>query len=104
MSTVFVDVFLLKESKFQLVCNSLVDGMSYLYDTIKDVDGDHQKDFLIHWYPSSGCCRRDIYDVYLYQKAKGNFTSGYEFINPTFSPSEKIIVVWIWSLRRCGFV
>ncbi|MGZ3753504.1 MAG: hypothetical protein ACXVAU_19620, partial [Mucilaginibacter sp.] len=39
----------------------------------------------------SGCCRRDIYDVYIYQKGSGAFTKEYEFINPTFSPSEKVV-------------
>jgi hypothetical protein len=40
---------------------------------------------------SSGCCRRDVYNVYLNQPDKGNFTQDYEFINPTFSAKEKII-------------
>ena len=65
--------------------------MTYIRDTIFDVNGDGHKDFLVHWYPSSGCCRRDVYNVYLNQPNKGNFTQDYEFINPTFSANEKII-------------
>lgn len=66
-------------------------GMTYIRDTIFDANGDGHKDFLVHWYPSSGCCRRDVYNVYLNQPDKGNFTQDFEFINPTFSAKEKII-------------
>lgn len=66
-------------------------GMTYIRDTIFDANGDGHKDFLVHWYPSSGCCRRDVYNVYLNQPNKGKFTQDYEFINPTFSANEKII-------------
>ena len=66
-------------------------GMTYIRDTIFDANGDGHKDFLVHWYPSSGCCRRNVYNVYLNQPDKGNFTQDYEFINPTFSAKEKII-------------
>ena len=66
-------------------------GMTYIRDTIFDANGDGHKDFLVHWYPSSGCCRRDVYNVYLNQPDNGNFTQDYEFINPTFSAKEKII-------------
>lgn len=90
-STTFLDVFILEKAKFRLVCSQVLDGMSYINDTIQDVNGDHLKDFLVHSYSSSGCCRRNVYDVYLYQPGKGNFTKKYEFMNPTFSPSEKTI-------------
>ena len=63
----------------------------YIRDTIFDVNGDNYKDFLVHWYPVVGCCRRNIYNVYLNQPEKGKFTTDYEFINPTFSAKEKII-------------
>ncbi|MBP6539575.1 MAG: hypothetical protein KA234_04525 [Saprospiraceae bacterium] len=66
-------------------------GMTYIRDTIFDANGDGHKDFLVHWYPSSGCCIRDVNNVYLNQPDKGNFTLDYEFINPTFSSKEKII-------------
>jgi hypothetical protein len=65
--------------------------MTYISDTLMDVDGDNYKDFLVHWYPSAGCCLADIYNVYLYQQQTGGFTKDYEFINPTFSPHEKVI-------------
>ncbi|WP_343532255.1 hypothetical protein [Pedobacter sp.] len=59
--------------------------------SVQDVNGDGYKDFVVHWYPSSGCCRRNIYDVYLSINGTGSFTNQYEFINPTFSTKEKVI-------------
>ena len=67
------------------------DGMTYIQDTIYDADGDGYNDFLVHWYPSSGCCRRNVYNVYLNQPDKGIFTQDYQFMNPTFSAKEKVI-------------
>jgi hypothetical protein len=87
----YIDVFMLNRSKFHLILSSVKSDMTMIADTTRDINGDHFKDFVVHWYPSSGCCRRNIYDVYLYQKNSGNFTPKYEFINPTFSPSEKVI-------------
>ncbi|MGC3946473.1 MAG: hypothetical protein QM762_18445 [Chryseolinea sp.] len=66
-------------------------GMTYINDTIRDVNGDGFKDFLVNWYPSAGCCLSDIYNVYLNLPYKNIFSDDYEFINPTFSPKEKII-------------
>jgi hypothetical protein len=87
-TTLAVDVFVYKNSKFKAVCSQSLNNLTFLDYTITDVNGDHLKDFLIHWYPSSGCCRRDIYDVYL-NRSDGKFTKNYEFINPTFSAHKK---------------
>jgi hypothetical protein len=47
-------------------------------------------DYIVHYYPQSGCCLRDCYDVFL-QHANGEFLDEIRFINPTFSVKEKII-------------
>jgi hypothetical protein len=86
-----INVFILENGKFCSVLNLTECSLNYLGFLVKDVNGDHFKDFLYNWYPSSGCCRRNIYDVYLYQNNNGSFTSKYKFINPTFSPAEKVI-------------
>jgi hypothetical protein len=90
-ASVICDIFLLKKRKFKLVGERVQEGMTYLDDTLKDVNGDGYKDYLVHWYPQSGCCRRNVYNVFLYLPASGQFTSDYQFINPTFSPKEKVI-------------
>jgi hypothetical protein len=62
-----------------------------LDDSIVDINGDKYKDIVFHWYPMSGCCRADVYDVYLYKSNADKITGAYSFINPTFYPKEKVI-------------
>jgi len=87
----YLDLYRIIGDKVETLIEIEHDDECSLRDTIFDVNGDGFKDFLVHWYPSSGCCIRDIYGVYLYQPNTGKFTEVYEFINPTFSPKEKII-------------
>jgi len=87
----YLVLYKVKDDKAEKLIEREQGGMTYIRDTIFDANGDGHKDFLVHWYPSSGCCRRDVYNVYLNQPDKGNFTNDYEFINPTFSANEKII-------------
>lgn len=90
-SATYLDLYKIKGDKSEKLIEREQEGMTYIRDTIFDVNGDGHKDFLVHWYPSSGCCRRNVYNVYLNQPSKENFTSDYQFINPTFSAKEKII-------------
>ena len=87
----YLDLYKVKDDKAEKLIKREQGGMTYIRDTIFDANGDGHKDFLVHWYPSSGCCRRDVYNVYLNQPDKENFTNDFEFINPTFSANEKII-------------
>ncbi|WP_375561805.1 hypothetical protein ACE193_04435 [Bernardetia sp. OM2101] len=54
----------------------------------QDINGDNQIDFIITYSPSSGCCPRQCKMVFLYKDK--NFIK-YNFINPTFSPKEKVV-------------
>lgn len=87
----YLNLYLITGNDFIPVIYREQCGMTYINDTIRDVNGDGLKDFLVHWYPSSGCCKRDIFNVYLNKGDNGTFTNDYEFINPTFSTGEKII-------------
>ncbi|ARS42372.1 hypothetical protein CA265_23020 [Sphingobacteriaceae bacterium GW460-11-11-14-LB5] len=58
--------------------------------SIKDINADGLKDFLVNWYPESGCCRRNIYDLYL-SKANKTFSKEITLVNPTFYSKEKVI-------------
>lgn len=84
------DIYKLQDNNFVKVCSKDMAPLAYIGDTIQDVNGDGRVDYLFHWYPMSGCCLRDIYDVYL-QKPNGDFADEQEFINPNFSAKEKII-------------
>jgi len=90
-TTLAVDIYLLDSGKFKPVCSQALQSNSYIGDMVKDVNGDHSKDFLVHTYSPSGCCLRDVYSVYLYQQQTGGFTTKYRFMNPTFSASQKAI-------------
>jgi hypothetical protein len=85
------DIYKLQDNRFVKVCSKDIPSLAYVGDTIQDVNGDGKPDYLFHWYPMSGCCLRDIYDVYLL-KPDGNFTDEVEFINPIFLAKEKTII------------
>jgi hypothetical protein len=89
--SVYLDMFLVTDTNLIQVISREQEGLSYLNDTIRDINGDGYKDFLVHWYPFRGDYKRDVYSVYLYQAGDGTFTLAYRFINPTFSPKEKVI-------------
>ncbi|TWR29694.1 hypothetical protein FPZ43_07480 [Mucilaginibacter pallidiroseus] len=61
--------------------------LTYIGDEIKDINGDGLKDLSINWYPSSGCCARNNFHIYLYTESD-KFTKYFDFINPTFYPNE----------------
>lgn len=63
---------------------------SYPDWSIKDINNDGLKDFLINWYPLSGCCMRNIFDLYLSQTDE-TFSPEIELANPTFFLKEKLI-------------
>jgi len=90
-SNVYINIFLIKNKTFLPVLTHKEWGMTYVKDTIQDVNGDGKKDFLVNWYGSSGCCLKNFYNVYLFQTDKIEFSKSFEFINPTFSPNEKLI-------------
>lgn len=85
------NIFVLDNTGFKRVISEVVDDLTYVDHFIKDINGDGDKDFLLHWYPESGCCRRNVFNAYLYKQKTGEFTPKYQFMNPTFSAAEKII-------------
>jgi hypothetical protein len=87
---VYTDIYLEKENKFQKVLALDKQEMTYVKDTIFDVNGDKKEDYLVNWYGASGCCLKNFYDVYLF-KDNGVFSEKYTFTNPTFSTDEKTI-------------
>ena len=91
--TTYLDLYVIQNNKFKEIISNTYHFYeeAYIKDTIKDVNGDGLKDFLINLYSSSGCCRRDNYLVYLGRVKNVAFSEEYEFMNPTFFPKEKII-------------
>ena len=88
---VYLNIYSISKEKPVLALFYEQGGLEYVSDTIQDVNGDQQPDFLINWYGSIGCCLKNFYDVYLLEKNANKFSNGYEFTNPTFSVKEKMV-------------
>jgi hypothetical protein len=86
-----VTIYALEKNNFKLITERTEWTLDYINDTIRDINGDSFNDYIVHTYPSSGCCLADVYHVYLYQQQSGDFTSSYKFLNPTLYPAEKTI-------------
>ncbi len=91
IAEMLLDLYILKNNKFIPIISVSWCENGYTNDTIKDINGDGFKDFLVNTHSISGCCRGVTSLVYLYLSKNGTFTKKYKFINPTFYPREKII-------------
>ena len=90
-STIYVNIFLIKNKTFFPVLNHKELEIEYEKDSILDVDNDGFKDYLTLGHASSGCCLKNFAIVYLFQTDKTEFSRNFTFVNPTFAPKEKII-------------
>lgn len=89
--SIYIDIFSKKDNLFLKGLSHEQWEMTYVNDTIRDINGDGQKDFVVNWYGSSGCCLKAFSNVYLLRAGKKTFSKNFEFINPTFSPKDEII-------------
>jgi len=88
---IYIDIYSRIGAKFEKVVSHEQWRLTYVGDTIRDINGDGLKDFVVNGYGSNGCCLKAFSDVYLLRPDKKTFSESFEFINPTFSPGEKII-------------
>ena len=90
-NNIYLDVYSKGKHSFEKVLSHEEWTMTYQNDAIRDINGDGRKDFVVNCYGSTGCCLKAFSNVYLLRTDKKGFSKIFEFINPTFSPSEKII-------------
>jgi len=88
---VSVDIYAKSGGKFKPVAAHGEGKLTYMNDTIRDINGDGMKDFVVSWYGASGCCLKAFSEVYVLRADKMAFTEGMQFTNPTFSPDEKVV-------------
>lgn len=88
---IYIDIYSKRDSKFEKVISHEQWALTYLSDTIRDINGDGLNDFVVNGYGTSGCCLKAFSNVYLLRQDKKAFSENFEFINPTFSPKEKMI-------------
>ncbi len=89
--TTYIDIYARKGNEFEKVLSHEESSMVYINDTIRDIDGDGLSDFVVNGYGASGCCLKAFSEVYLLRPDKLSFSNSFWFINPTFSPKEKVI-------------
>ncbi|WP_447635993.1 XAC2610-related protein [Flavobacterium microcysteis] len=87
----YIDIYSKNGTSFKKVLAHQQWTLEYVNDTIRDINGDGLNDFVVNWYGSSGCCLKGFSNVYLLRSDKKTFSNDFEFINPTFSPKEKIV-------------
>lgn len=89
--TFFIDIYTKGSSQFEKVLSYEQWALEYTGDTIRDINGDGLKDFVVNWYGNNGCCLKAFSNVYLQRADRKTFSENFQFINPTFSPQEQII-------------
>ena len=90
-NVVLIDIYSKTDNTFIKVLSHEQWTLTYVNDTIRDINGDNINDFVVNWYGSSGCCLKGFSNIYLLRPDKTSFSGNFEFINPTFSPREKVI-------------
>jgi hypothetical protein len=90
-NAVYIDIYSRNDNNFEIVLSHEQWVLEYMNDTIRDINGDGINDFVVNWYGSNGCCLKAFSNVYLLRPDKQTFSNNLEFINPTFSPTEKVI-------------
>ena len=91
LSVIYIDIYTKIDGKFEKVLSHEQWTMEYVDDTVLDINGDGLNDFVVNWYGSNGCCLKAFSNVYLLRADKISFSNDFEFVNPTFSPKEKIV-------------
>lgn len=88
---VCVEIYSVNNSQFKQEVFYEQSKLSPLEDTIQDINGDGFNDFVVNGYGTNGCCLKAFSVVYILKSNKKSFLEEVEFINPTFSPKEKMI-------------
>lgn len=88
---IYIDIYSQYDERFEKVLSHEQWNMTYVNDTISDINGDGLDDFVINWYGATGCCLKAFSNIYLLRKDNKTFSKDFQFINPTFSPKEKTI-------------
>lgn len=89
--SLIIDIYARSGQTLLKVFREEANTLTYLSDTIQDINGDGYKDLLINTYGSAGCCLKALSLIFIYQPKFHDFSKAYDFLNPTFSPDEQVI-------------
>ncbi|HEY0978680.1 MAG TPA: hypothetical protein VGE21_14510 [Flavobacteriales bacterium] len=90
-NAIHIDIHSRANGRFEQVVSHEEWSMTYVNDTIRDINGDGLADLVVNWYAVTGCCLKAFSDVYLLRADRKAFYAPFEFINPTFAPHEHIV-------------
>ncbi len=90
-SGIFLDIYSKSKNQYERVLTHQEYINTYVSDFISDINGDGSKDFVVNTYGSTGCCLKAFSSVYLFRPDQQSFSQQINFINPSFSPREKLI-------------
>lgn len=88
---IFLNLYRVVEDSLHLKIDYKQSALVDPRDTLIDVNGDGLNDFIVKWYPSSGCCLANINDVFLNKRSSKGFSDKIELLNPNFYPNDRII-------------
>jgi hypothetical protein len=86
---VVVSVYVLKDNSFKLIFKETSSRQEYIGDTIEDLNGDGDKDFIYQTYGTNGCCPRENDYIGLYKSDSGTFKE-FELFDPVYIPKARI--------------
>jgi len=85
-SGTYIKIFSLVKTQPRLIFSYDIGSMNFVSDSIFDINGNGIRDFVVHWYPSSGCCLAYAFDCYIYNDMTDKFSAQFHILNPTFRP------------------
>src|SRR5690606_13849065 len=88
---IYIDIYHKNYNNFNKLLSHQEWSLTYVNDTISDINGAGIIDLVVNSEVASGCCLKASSSVYLLDANMNNFSKDFFFINPTFSTSEKTI-------------
>ncbi len=85
-----LDIYKVHKDSFTHLLHHLQDEMSYVSDTIMDINGDRLLDFVVNWTSGSGQSTNKNETIYL-QKGARHFSYDFSFVNAVYAPDQKAV-------------
>lgn len=87
----YFSLYLLSGNRGLPILSDTVGYLSYVSDSIADINGDGIKEFYRVTYSTAGCCRRNLFQISTLDPITGRLNAPIQLLNPTFYPKEKLI-------------
>lgn len=85
------DIYSEVSGKFEKALSYAATSVGSESSVIRDINGDGLRDFVVSGGAPNGCCLKEFSVVYLLKNDRKSFSESVQFLNPTFSPKEKVV-------------